>query len=235
LAAWLYATYPAPAAAQQIAPLLYDLAPEGEGASQTVSVANTGASPIAFEIVVAAREYSIDGVPTDVAAPDVFEIAPDALWLEPGDNRTVRVRYTGPAAIGESQMFVISFRQAPVMLTPDQGQTGIDLQYEFKTFAQVVPAGAKPQIMVAAVRQDAADIVVTLANAGTRYGRIDDGTLAVQSPGGMIELDPEMLAATFGSMWILPGARRELRFALPQGWAGTALSARWQPLQAAAP
>lgn len=217
-----------PASGQEISPLVYDLTADGSPAAQQVRIANTGNSPLAFEIVASERTYDELGRKSESPAQGFLSVFPDALWLEPGESRQVLVRYTGPA-VEQSRLYIVRFRQAPVRIMEGEDATGIDLQYEFLTIAKVHPAGARADLHIASCQSDGDFARVTVVNEGSRIGRIDDGELRLVTANRTIEISSEALAARFEATWLLPGARRILRIPLPSDMANMPISAQWTP------
>lgn len=214
--------------AQQISPLIYELASSGPDARRELSVANTGNSPIAFEISVTRRSYTENGDAVDVPVADQLTVSPSAIWVEPGASKKVVVRYTGAATVDQSSMYLVTFRQAPVRLTERDGRDGISLQYEFATIAHLVPANTAPQLAVEAVNIDEGRARVTIANRGRRYGRIDSGALTLGGPKTCVVLSREILANSHNATWILPGEARSLVIDLPQDCPTSGLRAEWR-------
>lgn len=227
LALALAGLMPAAAHAQQITPLIYELSAEGQPGGQQLQVANTGTSPIAFEISASRRSYDELGHPVEAPAGDAVRLFPDALWLEPGESRQVSVAYAG-GAVTQSELYVVRFRQAPVRTGSDDDRTGIDLQYEFLTIAHLHPAAGQPAIEVTGATGEGAQATVVLTNRGARTGRIDEGSLTLQGAGRTLVIAPTALADEHRATWLLPGASRILRIALPTDIAGQPITAQWR-------
>ena len=218
------------ASAQQIAPLIYELTPTGANASEQLQIENDGASPIAFEVLATRRSYSETGQLQAKSAQQDFAIAPDLVWLEPGTNRTVSVRYIGDPHIGQSAMYAITFRQAPVQLLVGDDPSGVNLQMEFHTIAHVVPEGAMPQVAISVLQTHNNEVAVEFQNSGSKHARIDEQPLELTTTGAHISIGRQELAERFAAVWLLPQGRRLLRIPLPGLRAGDAISAVWGPV-----
>ena len=203
----------APAGAQNISPMVYDLGTSGPEARREVEFWNSQNRPVAIEVMVSRRAYDLDGNSVDRAAPADFEIVPAQFLAPPGGRQKVRIRYKGAPGLPKSATYAISFRQVPV---GGKADNSVRFLLDFTTLAHVVPAGAAPDVRAEAVAFDAQSAVVTFVNRGSRYGRIDDLGLRIFGAGQPIDLNPTTLRDAYNLRWILPGERRRVSFPLEQ-------------------
>lgn len=203
----------APAGAQNISPMVYDLAPSGPESRRDVEFWNSQNRTVAIEVTISRRAYDLEGNSVDQAAPADFEIVPAQFLAPPGARQKVRIRYKGASRLPASATYAISFRQVPV---GGKADNGVRFLFDFTTLAHVVPAGAAPDVRAEEVAIDAQSAVVTFVNRGTRYGRIDDLGLRILGAGTPIDLNPTTLRDAYNLRWILPGERRRVSFPLEQ-------------------
>lgn len=201
----------APASAQNVSPMIYELAPSGAESRREVEFWNSQNRPVAIEVTVSRRAYDLDGNSVDQAAPADFEIVPAQFLAPPGARQKVRVRYKGASGLPVSATYAISFRQVPV---GGKADNSVRFLFDFTTLAHVVPAGAAPDVHAEEVTFDAQSAVVTFVNRGSRYGRIDDLGLRILGSGAAIDLNPTTLRDAYNLRWILPGERRIVSFPL---------------------
>ncbi len=223
--------YSVPVRAQELSPLIFDLAPEGDGVFQLVDVANSGSAPIAFEVTTFHRTYDEKGEFTDTPSSSSFEITPDAIWIEPGDRKRVLVKWTGEPSPFDSQMHVIVFDQAPIQYTSADGGSAITLRYRFLAITHIVPSKAKSNLGLSEWRREGGTLRIVLENTGNKYGRIDSGDLVIGGPETCAIIAREELSVNYGPTWLLPGARRQVEIALPDECNVSELNVTW-PVEA---
>ena len=109
-------------------------------------------------------------------------IFPPQALIEPGQTQTFRLQYVGDPALAKSKHYYITVAQLPVKLP--EGQSAIQILYNFQVLVSVAPAGIKPQITVqsATVGKNAAGKpipVLTVANDSTAHGYLANGRLRI--------------------------------------------------------
>ena len=177
------ALVPAQAAtAMTVQPVVIDLQTAGRGMSQVVTVENTFANPLPVEITIQELDLTTDGVkPTGRDPGDLLVFPPQAL-IEPGQTQTFRVQFVGDAELAKSKHYYITVAQLPVKLP--EGQSAIQILYNFQVLVSVAPGGAKPQLTVqgAEIGRNAEGKpvpIVTVANASNVHGYLSGGQLRI--------------------------------------------------------
>ncbi|NLR72712.1 molecular chaperone [Novosphingobium sp. ERN07] len=196
----------APAAAYQVAPMIYDLKPSGSGAATIIRVRNDGDKPLTIELEAEKRAFDENGAETRTPADDDFVLFPVQAVVQPGKTQAVRVQYVGKPDLAQSETYLVTVRQVPVAL-PDQKQSGVQMVFNFSTMATIVPEGAKPAVTVVSTTREGADTVLRLRNDGNRYANIGSAKVSI---GGQTVSDEEWRKA-LRSVWLLPGNDRVVR------------------------
>jgi len=183
VAALAIAALPANAVtAMTVQPVVIDLETAGRGMSQVVTVENTFATPLPVELTVQQLELTDDGVKqTGVDPGDLLVFPPQAL-IQPGQTQAFRVQYVGDPDLAESKHFYITVAQLPVKLP--EGQSAIQILYNFQVLVSVGPNGMKSELAVTGSTVDTAneghrEPVVTVHNSSARYGYLSQGRLRV--------------------------------------------------------
>ena len=174
---------PAPAAlAMTVQPVVIDLQTSGRAMSQVVTVENTFASPLPVELTIQELELTADGVKqTGKDNGDLLVFPPQAL-IPAGQTQTFRVQYVGDPDLKRSRHYYITVAQLPVKLP--QGQSAIQILYNFQVLVSVEPQGMKPAITVtsATIGHDAKGKPVpllTVGNTSGAHGYLANGHLRI--------------------------------------------------------
>lgn len=170
------------ALAMTVQPVVIDLQTAGRQMSQVVTVENTFANPLPVEISIQALELTPDGVKaTGVDPGDLLVFPPQAL-IEPGQTQTFRVQYVGDPDLAKSKHYYITVAQLPVKLP--EGQSAIQILYNFQVLVSVAPNGVKPSLSVqgAEIGHNEAGKpvpIVTVTNASNAHGYLSGGHLRI--------------------------------------------------------
>ncbi|WP_295631394.1 fimbria/pilus periplasmic chaperone [Novosphingobium sp.] len=174
---------PAPAAlAMTVQPVVIDLQTSGRAMSQVVTVENTFANPLPVELTIQELELTADGVKqTGKDNGDLLVFPPQAL-IPAGQTQTFRVQYVGDPDLKRSRHYYITVAQLPVKLP--QGQSAIQILYNFQVLVSVEPQGMKPAIAVtsATIGHDAKGKPVpllTVDNTSGAHGYLANGHLRI--------------------------------------------------------
>ena len=173
----------APAAlAMTVQPVVIDLQTSGRSMSQVVTVENTFANPLPVELTIQDLELTADGVKqTGKDNGDLLVFPPQAL-IAPGQTQTFRVQYVGDPELKRSRHYYITVAQLPVKLP--QGQSAIQILYNFQVLVSVEPQGLKPAITITAatIGHDAKGKPVpllTVNNPSGAHGYLANGHLRI--------------------------------------------------------
>ncbi len=170
------------ALAMTVQPVVIELATSGRSMSQVVLVENTFATVLPVELTVQELQMTENGVvQTGVDPGDLLIFPPQAL-IEPGQTQTFRVQYVGDPDLARSKHYYITVAQLPVELP--EGQSAIQILYNFQVLVSVSPSGAKPDISVQsasiATAPDGKTVPeITVNNASNAHGYLSSGSLRV--------------------------------------------------------
>lgn len=183
LAMFSAALLPIPAAtAMTVQPVVIDLQTAGRQMSTVITVENTFATPLPVELTVQELELTPDGVKQTGTDPGDLMIFPPQTIIEPGQTQTFRLQYVGDPALAKSKHYYVTVAQLPVKLP--EGQSAIQILYNFQVLVSIAPAGIKPQLMVqsAEIGKNAAGKpipMVTVSNESTAHGYLANGRLRI--------------------------------------------------------
>lgn len=207
-----------PAMGFGLEPISQVLAPTGSGASATYQVTNSGSKPIAVALSVVHLVKHVDGTEDlSRSAEDDFAIFPPQLVIEPGGERTVRIRWLGDPRPERELAYRLIAEQVPVELVapgqfaPDEAVGQIRLYYTFQGTLFVRPSGARPDLQLEEARLDQEDdsprLEMLVGNRGTTRGHVQRFELHLQVEGQKYVLGPEQLPALDG-LPVLAGGQR---------------------------
>jgi P pilus assembly chaperone PapD len=181
LAATLFAVGLA-ADAMTVQPVVVELQTSGRGMSQTVSVENTFTNALPVELRVEDLGFAAEGLTgTGQDSGDLLVFPPQAL-IQPGQTQVFRIQYVGEPAIARSKHFYVTVAQLPVQLP--EGQSAIQILYNFRVLASVAPPNTQPALRVvsAEIARDAAGQAapaVTITNDSVAHGYMSQGRLRI--------------------------------------------------------
>lgn len=205
----------APAKAQRISPMLYELAPTGEASSKVLRLENNLSRPITIETVVYRRDIAADGSEKRVEAADDFLVFPPQAIVQPGATQAFRVRYVGDPKIDSTKMYTVSVNQVPVSTQEAQS---LQFVVNFGTAAYVSPSGVRPEISVAstAPAADGKSVAVAVQNSGKKYASLALSTFTVSNAtGGTFSLEGESLREALGLSVVPAGGSRLFNLPVP--------------------
>ncbi|TVQ23801.1 MAG: molecular chaperone [Spirochaetaceae bacterium] len=166
-------------------PISQEFAPSGAGSNHLFRVENTTNERIAVRIAVRPREIQRDGTEVLGEESPEFTVFPRNVLLDPGNGRSIRVQWNGPASVETEQAYRIIAEQVPIALggdLPTQGG-GIRLTYRYEGTVYVTPPRARPDVRVVSVSRETQDserfLRVTLENVGTRHAILRGAELAL--------------------------------------------------------
>jgi len=168
--------------AETVQPVVIDLSPTGSGMSQTITVENTFTQPLPVELRVEELTFDQAGLHgTGKDSGDLLIFPPQAI-IQPGQTQSFRVQYIGDPALARSKHYYVTVAQLPVQLP--QGQSAIQILYNFQVLVSVKPAGAKAQLKIAqseVARDDKGQPVaaITLTNDSPAHGYLSKGRLRI--------------------------------------------------------
>ncbi len=170
------------AQAMTVQPVVIDMQTSGRQMSSVITVENTFATPLPVELSIQELELTPDGVKQTGADPGDLMIFPPQAIIEPGQTQTFRLQYVGDPALAKSKHYYITVAQLPVKLP--EGQSAIQILYNFQVLVSVAPSGVKPQISIQGAEigknADGKPVpVITVANDAVAHGYLANGRLRI--------------------------------------------------------
>lgn len=181
LAAAMLACAP-PAKAETVQPVVVDLSTSGSGMSQTVTVENTFTRPLPVELRVEELTFDETGLHGTGKDPGDLLIFPPQSIIQPGQTQSFRVQYIGDPALARSKHYYVTVAQLPVQLP--EGQSAIQILYNFQVLVSVKPSGAKPKLKITGTEvardgQGQPVAAITLENDSPAHGYLSKGRLRI--------------------------------------------------------
>jgi fimbrial chaperone protein len=170
------------ATAMTVQPVVVNLSTSGRGMTQVVTVENTFTAPLPVEIRIQDLVLGDDGVKgSGKDSGDLLVFPPQAL-IQPGQTQTFRLQYVGDPDLKQSKHYYVTVAQLPVQLP--QGQSAIQILYNFQILVSVAPQGAKPDVRIVetTIGHDAKGKpvpIVTLSNDSRAHGYLSEGRLRI--------------------------------------------------------
>lgn len=173
---------PTPAVAMTVQPVVINLTTSGRGMTQVITVENTFATTLPVELRIQELIVNEDGVTLTGNDPGDLLVFPPQALIEPGQTQSFRVQYVGDPDLAASKHYYITVAQLPVKLP--EGQSAIQILYNFQVLVSVAPTGAKPALSVKSAEighnADGKPIpIIVLGNAAAAHGYLSDGRLRI--------------------------------------------------------
>jgi fimbrial chaperone protein len=152
--------------------------------TQVITVENTFAAPLPVEIRIQDLTLGEDGVTASGKdGGDLLVFPPQAL-IQPGQTQSFRIQYVGDPDLAASKHYYVTVAQLPVQLP--QGQSAIQILYNFQILVSVAPQGVKPNVRIleASIGRDSEGKpvpIVTLTNDSKAHGYLSQGRLRIVS------------------------------------------------------
>ena len=170
------------AQAMTVQPVVIDLQTAGRQMSQVITVENTFATPLPVELTIQELELTTEGVKQTGKDPGDLLVFPPQAIIAPGQTQTFRVQYVGDPALAKSKHYYVTVAQLPVKLP--EGQSAIQILYNFQVLISVGPLGVKPKIAVQSAQIAPGQggksfAMVTVVNESPAHGYLSNGHLRV--------------------------------------------------------
>ncbi len=168
--------------AMTVQPVVVDLQTAGRAMSQVITVENTFATPLPVELTVQELELTPTGLKQTGKDPGDLLIFPPQALIAPGQTQTFRVQFVGDPALAVSKHYYVTVAQLPVKLP--EGQSAIQILYNFQVLASVSPAGVKAKLNIASTSMGKNEAgkpvpVITVQNSSAAHGYLSNGQLRV--------------------------------------------------------
>lgn len=165
-----------------VQPVVIDLSAFGSGMSRVVTVENTFATKLPVELRVEELKFENGQLVNTQTDPGDLLVFPPQALIEPGQTQSFRIQYVGDPELAQSKHYYVTVAQLPVKLA--DGQSAIQILYNFQVLVSVAPAEAKPALDVvsAAVetnREGKPVPAVTVSNTANSHGYLSKGRLRI--------------------------------------------------------
>jgi fimbrial chaperone protein len=170
------------AEAMTVQPVVLDLSTAGRGMSQVVTVQNTFTNPLPVEMRIEGLTFDEKGAHGDGKDPGDLLVFPPTALIQPGQTQTFRVQYVGDPALAKSKHYYVTVAQLPVKLP--EGQSAIQILYNFQVLVSVAPPGVKPDLHVTGAEighnaQGKPIPIITVVNDSNAHGYLSQGRLRI--------------------------------------------------------
>lgn len=213
--------------AMSVSPVVVDLQTSGQGMSQIVTVENKYATPIVLEMTATEAEYTDEGLRGTGKPTEDLLVFPPQAQLPAGGSQAVRIQYVGKPDIDKSKHYFVSVAQLPVKLP--EGESAVQLLYNFQVVAGVSVPGGRPNIKVDSAEaymggDNKPRLLLVLTNDSNTYGYLSGGSLRVvqkDASGKEVfrrSLTPDQISQEIGFGLVGAGQKRRMStpIALPQ-------------------
>ena len=168
--------------AMTVQPVVINLTTSGRGMAQTLTVENTFANPLPVEIRIQELNLTADGVQGTGNDPGDLMVFPAQAMIQPGQTQTFRVQYVGDPGLARSKHYYVTVAQLPVQMP--QGESAIQILYNFQVLVSVSPTGVQPAITVdgAAIERNANGRpvpAITVTNSSAAHGYLSNGRIRI--------------------------------------------------------
>jgi len=173
--------------AMSVSPVILDLTTSGQRMSQVVTIENKYATPIILEVLTQEAEYTDGGVTGTGKPTDDLLAFPPQAQIAPGGTQAIRIQYVGDPDLAKSRHYFVTVAQLPVNMA--EGQSGVQLLYNFQIVTGVAMAGKRPNIRVANAESYMGEdgksrLLLVLQNDSDTYGYLSNGSLRVSQKNG---------------------------------------------------
>jgi fimbrial chaperone protein len=150
--------------------------------SQVVTVENTFTNPLPVEMRIDELSFDENGAHGTGKDPGDLLVFPPQALIQPGQTQTFRVQYVGDPALARSKHYYVTVAQLPVKLP--EGQSAIQILYNFQVLVSIAPAGAKPELRIVSAEVGKNEAgkpvpVITITNASAAHGYLSHGRLRI--------------------------------------------------------
>lgn len=171
-----------PALPMTVQPVVIDLSAVGSGMSRVVTVENTFATRLPVELRVEELAFENGQLVNTKKDPGDLLVFPPQALIEPGQTQSFRIQYVGDPDLARSKHYYVTVAQLPVKLA--DGQSAIQILYNFQVLVSVAPAKTQPgiEIVSAAVEtnRDGKPVpAVTVTNTSNAHGYLSRGRLRI--------------------------------------------------------
>lgn len=166
--------------AMTVQPVVVDLTASGRGSSSAITVENTFANPLPVEMRIEDVVIDESGARGNGEDKGDLIVFPPQTVIQPGQTQSFRVQYVGEANLERSKHYYVTVAQLPVALP--EGQSAIQILYNFQVLVSVAPVGKTPDISAQSAEivrdeQGKTAAAVSFSNASVAHGYVSRGRL----------------------------------------------------------
>ena len=167
-------------------PISTNYTPSGPRSNQVFRISNNEGGRIAVRVSVTTREYDLKGNEINNPADGLFMIYPSRMVLEPGDTKSVRVKWNGDSSPDTELPFRIMAEQIPVDFEPTERTDGGGIRLSFKYIGNIyiLPPGGKPLVEIDSYEYKDGKLSLVLNNTGTRHTLMENLIIKIISSEG---------------------------------------------------
>ena len=171
-----------PALTMTVQPVVLDLTSYGSGMSRVVTVENTFATKLPVELRVEELKFDQGQLVNTQSDPGDLLVFPPQAMIEPGETQSFRIQYVGDPEVAQSKHFYVTVAQLPVQLA--EGQSAIQILYNFQVLVSVAPAEEKSALdvvsaSIATNREGKPVPSVSVSNSSNAHGYLSNGRLKI--------------------------------------------------------
>lgn len=215
------------AIAMAVTPIIINLVSIGRNSRADISVTNTASGTVPVAVTINEAIISPNGEITQKPVDDLFLVYPAQALIKAGATQRFRVQWAGDPELAKSRTFIFAVAQQPVALP--EGQSGIQILYNFEVIVSVAPEKAKPELSIVdakfATIEGKKHAEVTISNNGAAHGYLSGSKLKLEAKDAKNQTiwtksyDSEELGQAIGAGILQPNSTRKfvLPFDLPEG------------------
>ena len=224
--------------AMTVSPVVIDLTTSGGRMSQVITIENKYAKPVILEMLAQETEYTDEGVKgTGKPTEDLLMFPPQAQ-IAPGGTQAIRIQYVGDPDLAKSRHYFVTVAQLPVKMP--EGQSGVQLLYNFQIVTGVAMAGKRPNISISSAESYIGGdgqprVTLVLKNDADTYGYLSNGSLRIvqkNAAGKEIfqkSMTADQISQDIGYGLVGAGQTRKLQTAIILPEAGGSVEAYFKP------
>lgn len=204
--------------AMSVSPILTDLTSTGSSNRSTITVVNTGVTPLPVEVNVNLMELKENGERELTPNDEDFLIFPPQAMVPSGASQVFRVQWAGDPDLAQSRSYAFLVNQIPI--EPQDGGTVLELIYSVVVYVNVSPIEGESDLRLVRVAPTSESdggrkVELVVENRGNHHDYLsrDRILLKAASGGWSREIRSSEFASSIGIGLVQPGHTR--RFVLP--------------------
>jgi len=206
-----------PVFAFQVKPMVAELESIGNLSQKTIRISNPSANSLTIDISVFDLLIAPHGKEELRPNDDDFLIIPMTTIIPPGKSQSVIVRYIGKPNLDESRSYRIAVEQVPVELN-EVKESGVGMSLSFRTLFNVVPKGARAELLIKQKTQNDNTWDVLLENKGNKYIRLSQAQWVFKSKEKELVLEGQALSEALTGKILLPHSTRNVSIKVPNSF-----------------